>query len=132
MRKLFDRVKQTITSPRKVDFDEVESEYLELNTDNVFNKSSQKIIVRPYVLDDFSDIKNILDAFREGYTIALINIKPLKEKDLVELKRAINKLKKTCDAVEGDIAGFGEDYIVLAPSFAKIHRNPHTASTSSN
>ena len=63
-----------------------------------------------------------LDSLREGYTIALVNIKPLKEKDLVELKRAINKLKKTCDAIEGDIAGFGDDYIIVAPGFATIYR----------
>ena len=41
--------------------------------------------------------KTVLDDLREGYTIALVNIKPLKEKDLIELKRAINKIKKTCD-----------------------------------
>ena len=67
-------------------------------------------------------IKPILDALREGNTIALVNIKPLKDKDLVELKRAINKIKKTCDAIDGDIAGFGEDWIAVVPSFAHIHR----------
>jgi len=46
----------------------------------------------------------------------------LKDKDLIELKRAINKLKKTCDAIEGDIAGFGDDWISAVPSFARIHR----------
>jgi len=50
----------------------------------------------------------------------------LKDKDLVELKRAINKLKKTCDAINGDIAGFGEDYIVITPSFGKIYRSKQT------
>ena len=60
---------------------------------------------------------------REGYTIALVNIKPLKDRDLVELKRAINKLKKTCDAIEGEIAGFGEDYVVVTPAFASIYRS---------
>ena len=79
-------------------------------------------MVRPFVLDDFEQIKPILDVLREGHTISLINIKPLKDKDLIELKRAINKLKKTCDAVEGDIAGFGENWIALVPSFARIHR----------
>ena len=63
---------------------------------------------------------------REGYTIALVNIKPLKDKDLVELKRAINKLKKTCDAIRGDIAGFGDDYIIVTPSFARIYRTKQT------
>jgi SepF-like predicted cell division protein (DUF552 family) len=86
-----------------------------------------KVVVKTYVMDDFSDIKPVLDDLREGYTIALINIKPLKDKDLVELKRAVNKLKKTTDAIEGDIAGFGEDYIVVAPSFASIERTAQTS-----
>ncbi len=97
-----------------------EDEYLELDTDSEY--SGQKIIVRPFMIEDFSDIKPILDSLRDGQTIALINIKPLKDKDLVELKRAINKLKKTCDAIEGDIAGFGDDYIVVTPHFAEIYR----------
>ena len=73
-------------------------------------------------MQEFEDVKPILDALREGYTIPLVNIRGLKDKDLVELKRAINKLKKTTDAIEGDIAGFGEDWIAIVPSFATIHR----------
>jgi len=86
-----------------------------------------KIIVRPFIIQDFSDIKQILDVLREGQTIALINIKPLKDKDIIELKRAINKLKKTCDAIEGEIAGFGEDYIVVVPSFATVYKSKVTS-----
>lgn len=100
---------------------QAEDEYVELNTEAEQARSS-KIIVRPFVMQDFSDIKPILDSLREGYTIALVNIKPLKDKDLVELKRAVNKLKKTTDAIEGDIAGFGDDYVVVTPSFAQIYR----------
>nr|MCK4929479.1 cell division protein SepF [Nanoarchaeota archaeon] len=100
---------------------QAEDEYVELNTEAEPGKTS-KIIVRPFVMNDFSDIKPILDSLREGYTIALVNIKPLKDKDLVELKRAVNKLKKTTDAIEGDIAGFGDDYVVITPSFAQIYR----------
>ena len=111
---------------KKESFDEEDSlgaaeEYVEI--DHRKNKEpDQKIIVRPFEITDFQDVKPILDALRESYTIALINIKPLKDKDLLELKRAINKLKKTCEAIDGDIAGFGDDYIVITPSFAEIHR----------
>jgi len=97
-----------------------EEGYVELGTEEGAKES--KIMVRPFVLQDFESIKAILDALREGRTIALVNIKALKERDLVELKRAINKLKKTCDAIDGDIAGFGDDWIAAVPSFAKIHR----------
>jgi len=104
---------------------QAQEDYVELNTEGEKGKNS-RIIVRPFVMNDFSDIKPVLDSLREGYTIALVNIKPLKEKDLVELKRAVNKLKKTCDAIEGDIAGFGDDYIVITPSFATIFRSKAT------
>lgn len=112
---------------RRSNFDEDDSlqeqeEYVELDTRSSSNDVDQKVIVRPFVITDFADVKPILDALRESYTIALINIKPLKEKDLLELKRCINKLKKTCEAIEGDIAGFGDDYIVVTPNFAEIYR----------
>lgn len=106
---------------------EAEDEYVELNTDAQQGTSS-KVMVRPFVLDDFSDVKEVLEVLREGYTICLLNIKPLREKDMVELKRAINKLKKTIEAIGGDIAGFGEDYIVVVPSFAGIYRSSASSS----
>jgi len=99
--------------------DDTDEGYLELSTDQ---EEQNKVTVRPFVLEDFADTKGITDALREGYTIALVNIKPLKDRDLVELKRAINKIKKTCDALEGDIAGFSDDWICVTPSFAEIYR----------
>lgn len=94
--------------------------YVELDTD--VEESRSKVLVRPFVIEDFEDLKPILDALRTGNTIVLVNIKPLKDKDMVELKRAINKLKKTTDAIDGQLAGFGEDYLVITPSFAEIYR----------
>ncbi len=103
--------------------DHMETEdFVELDANSGTHEPDQKVIVRPFEITDFSDVREILDALRESYTIALINIKPLKEKDLLELKRSINKLKKTCEAIDGDIAGFGDDYIVVTPSFAQIYR----------
>ena len=109
---------------------DVEEGYVELDTDSP-DEIRSKIIVRPFVLKDFESIKPILDSLREGKTIALVNIKPLKDKDLIELKRGINKLKKTTNAIDGEIAGFGEDYIVVAPSFAQIYRTKETSEVKS-
>lgn len=97
------------------------SDYIQVQPED---NQKGKVLVRPFLLEDFEDIKPVIDSLREGYTIALVNIRPLRDRDLVELKRAINKLKKTCDAVEGDIAGFGDDWIAVVPSFASIHREP--------
>jgi len=98
-----------------------EQEYVELDTASGEGKRG-KVTVRPFVMENFQDIKVIIDALRDGNTIAVINIRPLKDKDIIELKRAISKLKKTTDAVSGDLAGFGDDYIIATPSFAQIYR----------
>lgn len=123
--KLFSFRRMKKTSYDDEDGMESQDEYVELNADGTLDAKGAKVTVRSFTLEDFSDIKAVLDTLREGYTICLVNIKPLKEKDLVELKRSINKLKKTCEAIEGDIAGFGDDYIVITPSFAKIYRAPN-------
>ncbi len=127
MKRFISNMKRAIVGDERPDPDEIEDEYVEIDT-SISEEATPKVTVRTFIIDDFSDVKPILDSLRAAYTIALINIKPLKDKDLVELKRAINKLKKTCDAIDGDIAGFGDDYIVATPSFAKIHRTKETAS----
>ena len=66
-------------------FDEAEQDYVELESEAKFDPKS-KLVVRPFVIEEFEHIKPILDTLREGHTIALINIKPLKDKDLIELK----------------------------------------------
>ena len=120
----FDKIKEKLGSGSgSQHFEESEAGYVELDKESPADAKS-RVMVRPYVIEEFEHIKPILDGLREGNTIALINIKPLKDKDLVELKRAINKLKKTCDALEGDVAGFGENWIAAVPKNAYIYRGP--------
>lgn len=97
-----------------------EKEYVELDTTAA--EARGKVVVRPFVMENFEDIKPVVDVLREGNTVAIVNIRPLKDKDIIELKRAISKLKKTTDAISGDLAGFGDDYVIATPSFAQIHR----------
>lgn len=119
--KFFSSIKEKMGYVADEDLAGVEEEYVELNSEPMVHDDS-KVMVRPFNLEDFDGVKEILDVLREGSTIALVNIKPLKDKDMVELKRSISKLKKTVDAIKGDIAGFGEDYIVVVPNFAEIYR----------
>jgi len=124
MKKFLNNLKKKFTMERDDDRDtpqDLEEGYVEIAHEDGA-RPDVKVVVRPFTIEDFSDVKPVLDSLREGYTIALINIKPLKDKDLVELKRAINKLKKTTDAIEGDIAGFADDWICVVPSFASIYR----------
>ncbi len=107
-----------------------EPEYIEIDLGKETKKA--KILVRPFVLKTYEDITPILNSLREGYTIAIIDIKPLRTKDVIELKRAISKIKKTTDALEGSIAGFGENIIIVTPSFAEIHKAPAPPGPSSH
>ncbi len=114
----FDRIKK-IFSERGPE-EEFDEEYLEIDLGK--EEKSHKILVKLFVLKDYDNVTEILNALREGYTIAIIDIKTLRQKDSIELKRAVSKIKKTVDALEGNIAGFGENIVIATPSFAKIHK----------
>src|SRR3989344_4786268 len=124
MKDFFLQLKEKFSKPVEEE-PEIEraEDYVELGSTSSQRDEKSKILVRPFVMEGFEDIKEVLDVLREGSTIALINIRPLKDKELVELKRAISKLRKTCEAIDGDLAGFSEDYVVAVPYFARIHRN---------
>ena len=98
-------------------------EYVELDLNQAKSKK-EKIKIRQFTLKKYDDINDILAALREGYTIAFIDIKQIKSKDIIELKRALTKIKKTVDAMEGSIAGFGDNAIIASPEFAEIYRGP--------
>jgi len=95
-------------------------EYLEIDLGEATKRN--KILIRPFVLKKFDDVNEILNTLREGYTIAMVDIRPLRQKDMIELKRSIAKIKKTVDAMDGEVAGFGENVIIATPSFAEIHK----------
>lgn len=97
-----------------------EEEFIELDTGEVETPSG-KIPIKVDKLEDFSDTDRIQKTMREG-AIVLVKIKALRNKDISELKRAIDKLRKTCIAMNGDIAGIDEDFIIITPSFAHVAR----------
>ena len=90
------------------------SDFIEIDLEQ--EKSDSKVLIKTFTLNVYEDINPILNSLREGYTIAVIDIKPLKGKDVVELKRAISKIKKTVEALEGKIAGFGDHTVIATPS----------------
>lgn len=95
-------------------------EYIEIDLDK--DKTESKVRVKTFVLKTYEDLNPILNTLREGYTIAVIDIKHLKSKDVIELKRVISKIKKTVEALEGSIAGFGENTVIATPNFATISK----------
>jgi SepF-like predicted cell division protein (DUF552 family) len=81
-----------------------------------------KIGIKIENLADFTDTEKVLKQVREGH-IVFLKIKVLKDRDMGELKRAVEKLKKTIMAQNGDIAGIEQDWLILTPHYASIHRN---------
>ena len=114
---VFDKLKKALGGSGGIDSGE---DYLEIDLEK--EEEAQKVFVKLFVLKDYEEVNNILNSLREGYTIAVIDIGTLRRKDPLELKRAVSKIKKTSDAMEGHIAGFGENVVIVTPSFAKIHK----------
>jgi SepF-like predicted cell division protein (DUF552 family) len=115
---VFNRIKKAFSSESDNEF--MEDEYLEIDLEQ--EKRDSKVMVKLFSLNSYEDSNLILNSLREGYTIAVIDIKNLKKKDPIELKRAISKIKKTVDALEGSIAGFGENTVIVTPAFANISK----------
>ena len=84
---VFRRIKKAFeTSEPEVD------EYLEIDLNQ--EKKDNKVLVKLFVLNQYEDVNQILTTLREGYAIAVIDIKNLRKKDPIELKRAVSKIKK--------------------------------------
>jgi SepF-like predicted cell division protein (DUF552 family) len=101
------------------DEDLVEDEFVELDAE--VTERERKVVVRAETLKEFDDVENVQEHLRNDH-IVWVNIKPLKDRDMSKLKRAVKRLKKTVKAVDGDIAGVDEDWVVVTPNYATIER----------
>lgn len=114
---VFDKIKRALSGSGGESSGE---DYVEIDLGK--EEVDQKVFVKLFSLKDYEEVNPILNSLREGYTIAIIDIKTLRQRDPIELKRAVAKIKKTADAMEGNIAGFGENTVIVTPSFAKIYK----------
>jgi SepF-like predicted cell division protein (DUF552 family) len=115
---VLDRLKRTIV--RDMNSEDVPKEdFVEVGVSE--SRMPGKIGISIEKLDDFADTDRILKSIREG-SLVFLKIKALKEKDLGELKRAVEKLKKTVLAQNGEIIGVEQDWLILAPEHARVLR----------
>lgn len=101
------------------DEDLVEDDFVEL--DAKAEKEDQEVIVRAETLQELEDVEAVQEHLRNGH-IVWVKIQPLKARDMTKLKRGVKRIKKTVRAVNGDIAGVDEDWIVVTPEYARIER----------
>lgn len=122
MRKFFsgdERVENTMPEEGYVEVNVMDS--MEASEPESSPRSVGKLGIKIEKLNDFADADRVLRSIREG-SIVFLRIKGLKEKDMGELKRAVEKLKKTVVANNGDIVGVEQDWLVLTPGYAVIQR----------
>lgn len=101
----------------KKEDDKIE-EYSEIPME-VDTSGQLKILIEK--LEDFSSVDRILKRVREG-NIVIAKIKELKEANMDELKHCITKMKSITDGFDGDIAGVGDEWLIVTPSVVRIQR----------
>lgn len=99
-----------------------EDEFIEIES---LGEVEGKTHIRIENLSDYRDVEKIQKLVREG-NIVFLKIRKIKERDLGELKRCVERLRKTAIASNGDIIGVDEDFLIITPTFAKIYRGEST------
>ena len=80
-----------------------------------------QVNVKIDTMTSYADAERVLSFLREGYVVFL-RIRELREKNINELKKAVEKIKKTANAMNGDMVGVDEDFLIITPKFARIYR----------
>jgi SepF-like predicted cell division protein (DUF552 family) len=124
--KRFRRAKNTFTTSDDGAFDAGE-EYIEVDVGGVPAGVEPTLGARGKIgiiiesIAEFGDTERVLKHVREG-NVVLMKVKALKEKDLGELKRVVEKFKRTVLAQNGDIVGVEQDWLLLVPEHVTVHR----------
>lgn len=105
---------------KETDDELIKDDFVELDAEVA--QTDKKVVIRAVTLNEFGDIESVQEHLRNNHII-WVNISPLKNKDMTDLKRAVKRLKKTVKSVDGDMAGVDEEWIVVCPSYAEIERS---------
>lgn len=92
-----------------------------IEVDEGLLEEKEEVNVKIENLSSLSDVERIQESLREG-NVVFVKIKEIRDRNLEELKKCVDRLKKTCMAMNGDMAIAHDDFLVLTPEFAKIYR----------
>jgi SepF-like predicted cell division protein (DUF552 family) len=93
-------------------------EYVELDAED---EKKSRIPIEIEKISEYADSDRIQRKAREG-AIMLVRVKELREKNIGELKRAVERIKRTVEAAGGEMVAIGEDWIIVSSGIAKIVR----------
>ncbi len=104
------------------DIDEDDGDYMDFNKITENPKILEgRMEIKIEKLSDYRDAEKIQKEVREG-KIILAETEELKEKDVGELKRAIERIKKTVIAINGDIVMGPRSVLIICPGSVAISR----------
>jgi len=81
---------------------------------------SAKMHVRVGEIQRYEDLKEFTD-YVYGGNVLILDFSQIADEEVI-LKRITNDLKKMVDEINGDIAGIGNNLMILAPSDVKVER----------
>jgi|TARA_B100001750_G_C15460519_1_gene573994 SepF-like predicted cell division protein (DUF552 family) len=77
--------------------------------------------LRSFPLTTINDIEKIKDHV-ESNNIVILRITPLANKDVKQLKDAVQNLYTFAESINGDIARLGEERVVITPPGVQVWR----------
>ena len=79
-----------------------------------------KMHVRVGEIQRYEDLKEFTD-YVYGGNVLILDFSPIAEEEVI-LKRITNDLRKLTGEINGDIAGIGNNLMIISPSDVKIER----------
>jgi len=76
--------------------------------------------VRVGEIQRYEDLKEFTD-YVYGGNVLILDFTPIAEEEVI-LKRITNELKKMAKEINGDIAGIGNNLMIVSPSNVKVER----------
>lgn len=96
-------------------------EYKEIDLSEYEMENDVRMYVKFGKISEINEIPTVKREIFEG-NIVIIDISLLKNDEII-MKRLLRELKMIVEDINGDIAGVGENYIVVTPKSIKIDRN---------
>jgi len=100
----------------------MEEEGEEIVEAKIVRETQPKLVLGLMVMERYADVEKVLNRFRKGNAIILVKVTPLRNKDMAELKKAVERLKTHCEVTGSDLAALDDNWLVLVPPVVEIAR----------
>ncbi|MEM3437738.1 MAG: cell division protein SepF [Nitrososphaerales archaeon] len=92
-----------------------------MSQSTIEEKAKEVIYLKAFSLKSLEELPSIKEDISKKMII-ILRITPLAQKDVEELKKAVEELYEFSVSIGGDIARLGEERIVITPPGVKIWR----------